>query len=154
VRQGLVGRSDIDVVKAVLAAFAERDLERVLELASPEIEFIAATSDYAGRTGPYVGHEGIRRYFRDVAEVWDELRLVPTDYRVVGEEVLVTGRVSARSPARVVSGSTGWVWRVREGKVVRGGCTPRPTTRSPPSPPARARLVGAGGQGRRRARRR
>jgi ketosteroid isomerase-like protein len=115
-----VGRSDIEVVQTVFAAFAERDLEAVLELAAPEIEFIAVTSDYAGRTEPYRGHEGIRQYFRDVAEVWDELRLTPTDYRMVGEQVLVTGRVSARSPARVVSGSTGWVWRVRAGKVVWG----------------------------------
>jgi ketosteroid isomerase-like protein len=115
-----VGRSDIDVVKAVFAAFAERDLEGVLELAAPEIEFIAVTSDYAGRTEPYRGYDGIHQYFRDVAEVWDELRLTPTDYRMVGDQVLVTGRVSARSPARVVSGSTGWVWRVRGGKVVRG----------------------------------
>jgi len=115
-----VGRTDIEVVEAVFAAFAERDLEAVLELAAPEIEFIAVTSDYAGRTEPYRGHEGIRQYFRDVAEVWDELRLTPTDYRMVREQVLVTGRVSARSPARVVSGSTGWVWRVRAGKVVWG----------------------------------
>jgi ketosteroid isomerase-like protein len=114
-----VGRSDIDVVKAVFAAFAERDLEGVLELVAPEIEFVAVTSDYAGRSGPYRGHDGLREYFRDVAEVWDELRLTPTDYRVVGEQVLVTGRVSARSPARVVTGSTGWVWRVRSGRVVR-----------------------------------
>jgi ketosteroid isomerase-like protein len=119
VRDGFVGRRDIDVVKAVFAAFAERDLEGVLEFASPDIEFVAVTSDYAGRTEPYRGHEGIRQYFRDVAEVWDELRLTPTDYRMVGDQVLVTGRVSARSPARVVSGSTGWVWRVRGGKVVR-----------------------------------
>jgi ketosteroid isomerase-like protein len=115
-----VGRTDIEVVQAVFAAFAERDLEAVLELAAPDIEFIAVTSDYAGRTEPYRGHEGIRQYFRDVAEVWDELRLTPTDYRVVGEQVLVTGRVSSRSSARVVSGSTGWVWRVRAGKVVWG----------------------------------
>jgi ketosteroid isomerase-like protein len=115
-----VGRTDIEVVQAVFAAFAERDLEAVLELAAPEIEFIAVTSDYAGRTEPYRGHEGIRQYFRDVAEVWDELRLTPADYRMVGQQVLVTGRVSARSPARVVSGSTGWVWRVRAGKVVWG----------------------------------
>jgi ketosteroid isomerase-like protein len=115
-----VGRSEVDVVKAVFAAFAERDLERVLELSAPDVEFIAVTSDYAGRTEPYRGHDGIRQYFRDLEEVWDELRLTPTDYRVVGDQVLVTGRVSARSPARVVSGSTGWVWRVRDGKVVRG----------------------------------
>jgi ketosteroid isomerase-like protein len=115
-----VRRSDIDVVKAVFAAFAERDLERVLELAAPDFEFVAVTSDYAGRTEPYRGHDGIRQYFRDVAEMWDELRLTPTDYRLVGDEVLVTGRVSARSPARTVTGSTGWVWRVRGDKVVRG----------------------------------
>ena len=60
----------------------------------------------------------MREYFRDVARVWDELRLTPTDYRQVGDQVLVTGRVTARSPARTVAGSTGWVWRLVEGKVV------------------------------------
>jgi ketosteroid isomerase-like protein len=114
-----VGRRDVDVVKAVFVAFAERDLERVLELCANDVEFIAVTSDYAGRTEPYRGHEGMRQYFRDVEEVWDELRLAPTDYRVVGDQVLVTGRVSARSAARTVSGSTGWVWRVRDGKVAQ-----------------------------------
>jgi hypothetical protein len=32
--------------------------------------------------------------------------------------ILVTGRVSARSPARIVAGSTGWIWRLEEGLVV------------------------------------
>ncbi len=32
------------VVKAVFAAFAERDVERVLELIDPEVEFRAAAS--------------------------------------------------------------------------------------------------------------
>jgi ketosteroid isomerase-like protein len=108
------------VVKAVFAAFAERDVERVLELIDPEVEFTAMTSDYAGRTEPYRGHEGIRDYFRDVSLVWDELRLTPRDYREVGDGVLVTGRVNARSSARIVDGSTGWIWRVRDGRVVYG----------------------------------
>jgi ketosteroid isomerase-like protein len=108
------------VVKAVFAAFAERDVERVVELIHPEVEFTAMTNDFAGRTEPYRGHEGIREYFRDVALVWDELRLTPRDYRVVGDSIVVTGRVSARSAARIVAGSTGWVWRVREGRVVYG----------------------------------
>jgi hypothetical protein len=30
----------------------------------------------------------------------------------------VTGRVSARSRSRTVTGSTGWIWRVQDGKVV------------------------------------
>jgi ketosteroid isomerase-like protein len=110
----------VAVVKAVFAAFAERDVEGVLELTDPDVEFSAVTADLAGRTEPYRGHDGIREYFRDVALVWEELRLTPRDFREVGESIVVTGRVSARSAARVVDGSTGWVWRVRDGRVVYG----------------------------------
>jgi ketosteroid isomerase-like protein len=115
-----VAGTDVRVVEAVFAAFAERDVERVLELSDPEIEFTPMTNDFAGRTEPYRGHEGIREYFRDVADVWDDLRLTPRDYREVGDSVLVLGRVTARSSARIVDGSTGWVWRVRDGLVVYG----------------------------------
>jgi ketosteroid isomerase-like protein len=108
------------VVKAVFAAFAERDLELVLDLVDPQFEFTTVTSDYAGRTEPYRGHEGVREYFRDVALVWDDLRLSPSDFRKVGDSILVTGRVSARSPARIVEGSTGWVFRVDDGRVIYG----------------------------------
>jgi ketosteroid isomerase-like protein len=112
------------VVEAVFAAFAERDLERVLDLVDPEFEFTTVTSDYAGRTEPYRGHAGLREYFRDVALVWDDLRLSPSDFRKVGDSILVTGRVSARSPARIVEGSTGWVFRVNDGRVIYGRVYP------------------------------
>ena len=109
--------TDIDVVKATFAAFAARDLDAVLALADPDIEFTAVTGEHAGRTDPYRGHDGLRQYFRDVASVWEELRLTPRDFRTSGDHILVTGRVSARSRSRTVTGSTGWIWRVRDGKV-------------------------------------
>jgi len=108
----------MDVVKAVFAAFAERDVDGVLAYASPDIEFSAVTGDHAGRTEPYRGHDGLRQYFRDLTEVWDELRIVPGEFRQTDDTVLVTGRVSARSPARIVAGSSGWIWRLRNGQVV------------------------------------
>ena len=117
---GLVIATDIDLVKAMFAAFAARDLETVLTLADPEIEFTAVTGEHAGRTDPYTGHDGIRRYFRDVASIWEELRLTARDFRASGDVILVTGKVSARSRNRTVTGSTGWIWRVRGGKVVYG----------------------------------
>jgi ketosteroid isomerase-like protein len=110
-------QSDIDVIKAVFEAFSERDVEGVVARSHPDIEFSAVTGDHAGRTEPYRGHDGLRQYFRDVSAVWDELRIVPGDYREDGDVILVTGRVSARSPARIVAGSTGWIWRVRDGLV-------------------------------------
>ena len=109
--------TDIEVVKASFAAFAARDLEAVLALSAPDVEFIAVTGEHAGRTEPYRGHDGLRQYFRDVAAVWEELRLTPREFRAAGDRILVTGRVSARSRSRTVTGSTGWIWRVDNGKV-------------------------------------
>ena len=109
--------TDIEVVKATFAAFAARDLDAVLALAAPDIEFSAVTGEHAGRTDPYRGHDGLRQYFRDVASVWEELRLTPREFRAHGDLVLVTGKVAAGSRSRTVSGSTGWIWRVRDGKV-------------------------------------
>jgi uncharacterized protein len=110
--------TDIELVKAAFAAFAARDLETVLALADPEIELTAPTGEQAGRTEPYRGHDGLREYFRDVASIWEELRLTPREFREEGGLILVTGKVSARSRSRTVTGSTGWVWRVRDAKVV------------------------------------
>jgi ketosteroid isomerase-like protein len=109
--------TDRDVIEAVYVAFAERDVESVIARLHPDVEFTAVTGDQAGRSGPYRGHDGMRQYFRDVAEVWDELRVVPSEFRQSGDTILVTGRVSARSPARIVAGSTGWIWRLRDGLV-------------------------------------
>ena len=110
--------TDIEVVKAMFAAFAARDLETVLALADPDIELTAVTGEQAGRSDPYRRHDGLRWYFRDVAGVWEELRLTPREFRKAGDLILVTGKVSARSRSRTITGSTGWVWRVRDGKVV------------------------------------
>jgi ketosteroid isomerase-like protein len=107
----------MDVVKAVFEAFTERDVEGVLAHAHASIELRPVTADYADRTEPYRGHDGIREYFRDLATVWDEVRIVPGEYRQDGDTIVVTGRVSARSPARIVAGSTGWIWRLADGKV-------------------------------------
>ena len=115
---GLVIATDIEVVKATFAAFAARDLQAVLAVSDPDIELTAVTGAHAGRTDPYRGHDGMRQYFRDVAAVWEELRLTPREFREDGDLILVTGKVSARSRSRTVTGSTGWIWRVRNGKIM------------------------------------
>ena len=108
------------MVKAVFAAFATRDVEGVLALVAPDVEFRPMTSEVVGRTEPYRGHDGMRTYFADAARVWEELRLTPQEFREVGDVVLVIGRVSAHSPSRTIVGSTGWIFRLRDGRVVQG----------------------------------
>ena len=60
----------------------------------------------------------MREYFADVEKVWDELVLTPAVFDDRGSETLVTGRVWARGEGRIVDSSAGWIWRLREGRVV------------------------------------
>lgn len=112
--------SDFDVVRRAFRAFDRRDIVRMLEVLAPDAEFWAVTAEEIGRNEPYRGHEGMRRYFADVAAVWEEVRPVPGEFQRRGELVVVTGRVYARSAGRVVDSSAGWHWRVRDGLIVYG----------------------------------
>ena len=117
VSRGLVA-SDVDIVRALFEAFAQRDTARVEQLISDEMEFHAVTAEMAGREGPYVGHAGMELYFSDVEDIWEEINLTPTEFEEVGDVIVVTGRVWARGSGRVVDSSTGWLFRVREGQLV------------------------------------
>jgi len=110
--------TDVEIVRALFDAFARRDLARVEQLISEEMEFHAVTAEVAGREGPYRGHAGMELYFSDVEQAWEEIKLTPTDFEEIGDVILVTGRVWARGSGRVVDSSTGWLFKVREGQLV------------------------------------
>jgi ketosteroid isomerase-like protein len=112
----------IDLVRRAFAAFTERDVEGFLAVLDEEIEFLAVgTTRLLGKSEAYRGHEGIRRYFEDVARVWQELRVLPARYRSVGPYVLVLGSVYARDrEGNLTDVPTGWIWKERQGKLVWG----------------------------------
>jgi hypothetical protein len=72
-----------------------------------------ATAKRAERTAPYVGHEGVHAYLRDVATIWDELSLTPLTFRQAQESVIGFGRVEGRRPGERVLGSIMWVVKLR-----------------------------------------
>jgi ketosteroid isomerase-like protein len=114
--------SNIDLVRRLFEAFSRRDLEGMLALSSPDLEFFPqVTASRVNRTEPYIGHEGMRRYFEDVARVWRELEIIPHDFRDLGDQVLVTGRVYARGKGGYIADSPAqWLWRVEGGWVIWG----------------------------------
>ena len=109
-----------DIVRQVFAAFSRRDPDALLALCDPEIVFVPPTGRLAGREEPYRGHEGLRTYLADVARVWQELRSEPAEFIEVGDVVVCTGRVYAWGVGRVIDAPAGWVWRLRDGKLVEG----------------------------------
>ena len=118
-RPGLIAEN-ADIVRRAFDAFSRRDLSALLAIADPEMEFMPATARVAGRGEPYRGHEGLRTYLADVARVWQELRSEPAEFIEVGDVVVCTGRVYAWGVGRVIDAPAGWVWRLRDGKLVEG----------------------------------
>jgi ketosteroid isomerase-like protein len=109
-----------DIVRQAFDAFSRRDAAALVALADPDIVFRPPTGRLAGRDDPYRGHEGLRTYLDDVGRVWQELRSEPDEYIELGDRVLCTGRVYAWGVGRVVDAPAGWLWRLRDGRLVEG----------------------------------
>jgi ketosteroid isomerase-like protein len=114
-----VPESNVDVVRGMFAAFAERDLDGLVAVMDAEVDFLPVTANLTTGGVPYRGHAGIARYLEDVARVWPGLRLFPEEYRE-GDGVVVTlGRVLARGGGMIIDQPTGWVFEMRDGLILR-----------------------------------
>jgi ketosteroid isomerase-like protein len=107
-----------DLASAVFEAFNRRDVEAGLELVHEDVEFVAPTAAMANEGKPYLGHAGMRKYYDDVASVWLELEVTPTEIREVDDAVLVLGRVYGRAGGGYIQDSPAqWVMRFRAGRI-------------------------------------
>jgi ketosteroid isomerase-like protein len=115
-----VPEANVDLARRAFAAFAERDLPALLALMDPDVEFLPVTATVTMNGRPYRGHDGIARYMDDVGRVWNELRVYPSEFRELPDCVIAVGRIHARGGGMIVDRPTGWVWRMRAGKIVWG----------------------------------
>ena len=84
--------SNVEIVQEAFAAFARGDLEAVLDLSHPEI--VVRDPDRTGRA--FHGPAGLRAFFEEWLENWEEYRSEPLEFIEAGDQVLVhtmqTGR--------------------------------------------------------------
>jgi ketosteroid isomerase-like protein len=116
------------LVARLYDCFNHRDEARIVELCDERLEFFpVVTAEAVGRDAPYKGAAGLRDYLADVAEVWEELRIVPSEVDVRGDSLLVNGRAYARSRELGIRDvPVAWIWWVRDGRFVRGEVFPDP----------------------------
>jgi ketosteroid isomerase-like protein len=112
----------VELVRRLYETFAERDLDAMLALTTPDVEFFPqVTASMVKRTEPYRGHEGLRAYFEDAHRVWRELEIIPQSFRDLGDQVLVFGRVYGRGEGGYISDSpTAWLWRFQDDLISWG----------------------------------
>jgi diguanylate cyclase (GGDEF)-like protein/PAS domain S-box-containing protein len=109
----------VSIVRRAFDAFARRDIDGMLGSCHPDVVVRPhpGTSELTGRKAPYRGHDGVRAYVRDIADVWKSLKLTPMTFRPASGSVIVFGRAEANSGAETKTLDVLWVWRVRAGLV-------------------------------------
>ena len=108
---------EAEIVRAIYDAFARRDVDALLRHLAR-----TASSTYAAPPGspvarPYRGHDGVREYFADVAQQWEDLVLHAEDFRIIPGSVIVIGHVTGRRDGLDVRRSSVWTWRVANGRA-------------------------------------
>jgi ketosteroid isomerase-like protein len=108
--------SNVDIMRSAFDAFGRGDLEAVLALCDPEV--VLRDPQRTGTT--FRGAEGIRRFWQEWLENWQEYRVEPSDFEEHGDEVLVRAEQSGRGKLSGIELRQDLfsVARVRNGKVV------------------------------------
>lgn len=101
-------------------AFNKRDMNALLELTSPDLEFVPYLASLI-ETTTYRGHDGLRSYFRDADAAWQELHVSQAAAREVGDFAISFGELhgKGRASGLEVRVPLAWVSEWRDGLLVR-----------------------------------
>jgi ketosteroid isomerase-like protein len=110
---------EAEIPRLVMEAWNRRDLEGIVALADPDIEYI--NSPDAVEPGTRRGHEGLRNVLQSQWEGMPGSRQVVDRIYVRGEEIISAGRVSMQMPgsAAGIESEALLSWRFRDGRVIR-----------------------------------
>ena len=110
----------MEIVKRGIDAFSGRDVDLATEFATPDFEWFPAMPGTVEQ-GSYRGREGVGMYLRDVLDTWDELRVLPEEFRDLGDRVLMMGRMAGRGlgSSAPVDAPIGMVFECRGGRISR-----------------------------------
>jgi ketosteroid isomerase-like protein len=110
---------NVALVTRSFEAMGAWDVESLLQLYDPEVEFLPLTGTRV-ESGGYRGHEGVRAYLAEARDLWDVLQPVGEVFTDVGDHVLVTGRcrVRGRASGAESNAACAWVVGVRDGVIV------------------------------------
>jgi len=115
-----MSEKNVETVRLAFDAIGRRDINALLSLYDPQIEFLPLTGTRV-ESGGYGGHGGVRDYFEEIAEVWEEMRPYADAMWPVRDHVVVLGGcvVRGRRSGAESNSPMAWVITVRDGKIER-----------------------------------
>jgi ketosteroid isomerase-like protein len=115
-----MSRETVKTVQRTMEAINRGNVEAAVSYTDSDGELHSAI--IGGTEGNvYRGHDGLRRWYADVMETFEELSTEFTEYRDLGDRIVAFGHIHARGRGSglEIDSPTGWVFTPRRGKVVR-----------------------------------
>jgi ketosteroid isomerase-like protein len=110
-----MSEENVEIARLAHERLNEGDIDGLVALCDRDFEL--DMSARAMNPGTYRGHEGIRRFYREVSEVWEEMRWEPLRFAAAADKVVVVMHDHGRgrgSGLEVTRRGTAWVWTIRE----------------------------------------
>jgi ketosteroid isomerase-like protein len=109
-----MSKENVELTRRIVEAFNSRDIEAMIALSDPSIEWHSTFAAFGGAV--YHGHDGLRRWHRDLRDTWgEEIRIEPEAFFSLGEHTLMFGVLLGRgrqSGADVAMPyAATWSWR-------------------------------------------
>jgi ketosteroid isomerase-like protein len=112
-----MSRENVEVVRALFAAYATGEVEAVISAAAADIEIRPGLVGSLEGT-VYRGREGFGRFLADVDAAWEEWKIDIDELRDLNDTVLALGRVRARArDGMTLEAGAGWIFVMRDGKI-------------------------------------
>jgi ketosteroid isomerase-like protein len=104
-----MSEADSEVIRRSFEAIRTRDIDALVALYDPNSEFRPLTGTQI-ESGGYQGHDGLRAYFQEVDQVWEEMDPYAEDLRVHGEIVVAIGGCRVRGRESGAEADTPMAW--------------------------------------------
>jgi len=134
----------LQTAQEIYRLFGAGNLEGVLELCAPDIEWVVNGPAELEKCRAFQGRDGVRRFFRILGGIWTFRSFVPREFLVQGESVVALGEEIGNDKHTAIPFQNRWVhiFDVKDGQLVRfreflccwfGDQTPPPTSWGPHS---------------------
>jgi ketosteroid isomerase-like protein len=91
--------NNLELARQGMDAWNRRDVDAMLEMSSPDLEFLPAIAVGVEGGGSIRGEEDFRRFFAGLTETWETFVIEAAELRDLGDHVLAVGRVRAKGRA-------------------------------------------------------
>jgi ketosteroid isomerase-like protein len=111
-----MSEENVETVRRAYELLNRGDLEGFIGLCSDD--FLMDMSERVFNPDTYRGHEGIRRFHRDVTEAWESYQWDVEEARATGDSVvaLLHCHGKSREGAPPVDWRVAWLWSFEEGR--------------------------------------